>query len=175
MSHENATAQMYRKRFERSVLGSHPLMPPTEVGPDFAASHERSLNYPCGPDTSFQDVTPMPHRFTEDALDKFNKNHEKEKPINPCYMTTASEIGRLKVEKTDLPMRYYPVDNRYTSKYFLGNAEPKNKVNTGLNTAMDRSFVHTSQDQGWSGNLGLKHHNVSSLSYARAMAREGKC
>jgi len=170
-----APAERYRRRFERSVLGQHPLMPPTAQSEDFGQSHERINSYPCGPDTSFGDPTPMPFRFTDKALADMNQRHADQKPINPCYATTSSEIGRLPIEKSDLPMRYYPMDTRYTTKFFLGNAEPKTMVNTGLNTAIDRSFVHATMDQGWAGNLGLKHHNISSLSYARAAAREGLC
>ena len=35
------------------------------------------------------------------------------------------------------------------------DALPKTRVATGLNTSMDHSKFHHSQDQGWSGNLGL--------------------
>ena len=59
----------------------------------------------------------------------------------------------------------------FTDKFYLGGANPKGNVNSGLNTAMDRSGVHHSHDQGWGGNQGLKHHNIGSLSSARALQR----
>ena len=167
-------AEVIKRRFERSVLGLHALMPPEEKKGDFAASHEKIIPYPSGANTSFQDMTPMPYRMTPASLSDHNKRNESAPPVNACYSTTASEIGRLSLEPSDLAMRYYPMDNRFTTKFFLGNNEPKKGVNTGLNSAMDRSFVHHTMDQGWAGNRKLTDHNISSLSYARARAREGR-
>jgi len=166
-------AERLRRRFERSVLGSHALMPPEVDKPTFGLMHEHVAPYPCGPDTSFQDQTPMPFRFTADAVPEFNKRHENELPVNPCYVTSSSDIGKLSMSTADIPMRYYPCANVFTTKFFLGNAHPKTNVNSGLNTAMDRSFVHHKFDQGWAGSLKLGDHNISSLSYARAAARRG--
>lgn len=167
-------AESLRRRFERSVLGANALMPDDDQKEAFGLLHEYVASYPCGPDTSFQDKTPMPHKFTSEALPAHNSRHENQRPVNPCYITSSSDIGRLSMSVADLPMRYYPSDNRFTANYFLGGANPKNNVNTGLNTAMDRSYVHHTYDQGWSGSLKLGDHNISSLSYARAAARAGR-
>merc|ERR1712087_169097 len=158
------TAERLRRRFERSVLGQHPLMPRAADAHAFGSAHEKQMPYPCGADTSFQDPTPMPFRFTADALDIQNARNKDKPPENPCYQTTASDIGKLSLEQTDINMRYYPMDNRFTAKFFLGNSEPKKKVNSGLNTAMDRSFVH----------IGLKQLACNDWSH-RAQPSQGFC
>ena len=50
-------------------------------------------------------------------------------------------------------------------------APPKTKVNTSLNTAMDRSDVHPAMDQGWSGHLGLTDYNVANRQYSKYVSR----
>jgi len=81
----------------------------------------------------------MPFRFTEDALPALNSHHKNAKDMNPCYLTTSSEIGRLQMEAMDFHMRWYGRTGTFTSGWV---AEPKTKVNTGLNTGMDRSAIH---------------------------------
>merc|ERR1712070_496710 len=140
-----------------SVFGEHSMLPPPGVAQNFKSTEEPSP-YPSGPNTSFHNQTPMPYRFTEGAMPVTNEHCEKIKEPNPCYQTTASEIGRLPVEGTDLHMRWYGRAGTFTSGWV---AEPKTKVNTGLNTGMDRSDIHHNFDQGWSGHLGLTDFNVA--------------
>jgi len=153
------TAELYRRRFESSVFGEHAMLPPPEVLANFK-SKEEPAPYPSGPNTSFHNLTPMPYRFTEDALPVTNKRHETEKELHPCYQTSSSDIGRLEMMTSDLPMRWYGRSGMFTSSWV---AEPKTKVNTGLNTGMDRSDIHQNFDQGWSGHLGLTDYNVANL------------
>lgn len=68
-------------------------------------------------------------------------------------------------------MRWYGLEGRFTTLFYLGGGNPTQKVGSGLNTAMDRSTAHHAFDQGWSGKLGLKDHNISSLHMARSMTR----
>lgn len=102
-------------------------------------SKEEPSSYPSGPNTSFQNQTPMPYCFTKPALPEINSRHENEKESHACYQTTAGEIGRLKLEDSDLPMRWYGRNGVFTAGWV---AEPKTKVNSGLNTGMDRSDIH---------------------------------
>jgi len=157
------TSEFYRRRFESSVFGQHPMLPPPDVLDRFKSKEEPSP-YPSGQDTSFKNLTPMPFRFTSDALSTVNERHAVPKaPVQPMYMTTATEVGKLGVNDTDLPMRWYGRSGIFTSSWV---AEPKTRVNAGLNTATDHSNVHHSQDQGWSGHLGLTDYNISNLKAA---------
>ena len=81
----------------------------------------------------------MPFRFTADALPEINRRHSLKKEEHPIYNTTSSEIGCLATEFTDMPMRWYGRTGNFTGGWV---AEPKTKVNSGLNTGMDRSDVH---------------------------------
>ena len=133
----------YRRRFESSVFGGHAMLPPPEVSKHFKSKEEPSA-YPSGQDTSFQNLTPMPYRFTEKALPAVNTrlSPEKAKPEPPpSYMTTASEIGKLGLSETDLPMRWYGRQGQFTSSWV---APPATRVSTGLGTALDRSNFHPS-------------------------------
>jgi hypothetical protein len=125
-------------RFETSVFGEHSMLPPPEVAQHFK-SKEEPAPYPSGPNTSFHNLTPMPYRFSDEGLPDLNAPHETLKVPNPCYQTTSGEIGRLPIESTDLPMRWYGRAGIFTSGWV---AEPKTKVNSGLNTGMDRSDIH---------------------------------
>jgi len=115
------------------------MLPPPEILGNMKSKEEPAA-YPSGPNTSFHNLTPMPHRFTEEALPAVNVRHEEPaKDEHPCYTTTAGEIGRLPMEGSDLPMRWYGRSGIFTSGWV---AEPKTKVNSGLNTGMDRSDIH---------------------------------
>ena len=114
------------------------MLPPPEVL-QHMKSKEEPAAYPSGPNTSFHNLTPMPHRFTVGALDQINKRHTEEKVVHPCYHTTSKEIGALNYSSSDLPMRWYGRTGNFTGGWV---AEPKTKVNSGLNTGMDRSDVH---------------------------------
>jgi hypothetical protein len=57
----------------------------------------------------------------------------------------------------------YGLEGGFTASWV---APPATKVNTGLNTAMERSDIHPAFDQGWSGNLGLKDFNVANRQYS---------
>lgn len=141
------------------------MLPPEEVSKNFKSTEEPSA-FPSGQDTSFQNLTPMPFRFTEEALPAVNVrlSPEKAKPEPPpSYMTTSSEIGKLGITETDLPMRWYGRQGAFTSSWV---APPATRVSTGLGTALDRSNFHPSQDQGWSGHLGLTDYNVANLKAA---------
>ena len=111
------------------------MMPPHEVSDNFQ-SKETPSTYPSGQDTSFQNLTPMPFRFTEDALPL---QAAKKVEMLPSYQTTTSEIGKHVVESSDLPMRWYGRSGDFTSSWV---APPKTKVSTGLNTAIYRSDIH---------------------------------
>jgi len=171
-------AACYRQRFESSVLGHHAMMPETEEHGEFLIANTRAdgkVQAPCpsGPDTSFATKTPMPYRFTPDSVPSQSATHKslQKASDHPIYSTSAADIGRLQLGSHDQPMRWYGLRGEFTSKFYLSGANPKAQTNSGLNTAMDRSGVHHTQDQGWSGGLGLKDHNVGSLSYARARQR----
>mmetsp|Transcript_19843 Transcript_19843/g.60200 ORF Transcript_19843/g.60200 Transcript_19843/m.60200 type:complete len:184 (-) Transcript_19843:99-650(-) len=168
-------SQIYRRRFESSVLGQHPLFPPTEEGrKSFSESceFEKPAAYPSGPNTSFSDPTPMPFRFQEESLALHNQRYSAHMPQHPCFQTSSAEIGKLPLSKTDFHMRWYGLQGRFTTQFYLGGAKPGEKVGTGLTTAMDRSSTHHTFDQGWSGKLGLKDYNIGSLHMARSMARD---
>jgi hypothetical protein len=171
-------AAAYRQRFETSVLGQHAMMPECPKFGDSLIVSTRAdgkVPHPCpsGPDTNFMNKTAMPHRFTADCIPDAQRKHKEvvRAADHPIYSTTASEIGRLPCSNADLHMRWYGLRGEFTDKFYLGGANPKGNVNSGLNTAMDRSGVHHSHDQGWGGNQGLKHHNIGSLSSARALQR----
>jgi len=161
------TAELYRRRFESSVMGEHAMLPPPEILANMKSKEEPAA-YPSGPNTSFHNLTPMPHRFTEEALPAVNKRHEAVKEEAACYHTTSGEIGRLEMQMSDLPMRWYGRSAMFTSGWV---AEPKTKVNSGLNTGMDRSDIHQNYDQGWAGHLGLTHHNVANLASSKFVGK----
>ena len=138
---KEGTADFYRRRFESSVMGEHSMLPPKEVSGRFKSKEEPSA-FPSGQDTSFNNLTPMPYRFTEDALPAVNGRLETQKekpPVPPTYMTTASEIGKLGVSETDLPLRWYGRAGQFTQSWV---APPSTRVSTGLGTALDRNNVH---------------------------------
>ena len=54
---------------------------------------------------------------------------------------------------------------------FHSHPPSPNQVNTGLNASMDRSDFHSTFDQGWSGHLGLRDHNIPSLHAASFVGR----
>jgi len=162
------TAELYRRRFESSVMGEHPMLPPPEILGNMKSKEEPAA-YPSGPNTSFHNLTPMPHRFTEEALPAVNVRHEEPaKDEHPCYTTTAGEIGRLPMEGSDLPMRWYGRSGIFTSGWV---AEPKTKVNSGLNTGMDRSDIHQNYDQGWAGKLGVYDYNIANMSSSKFVGK----
>ena len=146
------------------------MLPPKEVSDCFKSKEEPSP-YPCGQDTSFQNATPMPFRFTDGALSTLNERHKSEVVSPPQYTKTSSEVGKLPVNDTDLPMRWYGRSGIFTSSWV---AAPKTKVNAGLNTSMDHSNVHHVQDQGWSGHLGLTSFNVANLNAASFVGKEAR-
>ena len=139
----NMRRDFYRRRFESSVFGCHAMLPPPEVSKNVKSKEEPSA-YPSGQDTSFLNLTPMPYRFTEKALPAVNVRLSPQKakpPPPPSYMTTSSEIGKLGLSETDLPMRWYGRMGQFTSSWV---APPSQMVSTGLGTAMDRSNYHPS-------------------------------
>ena len=148
------------------------MMPPPEIAQHFMAM-EAPAPYPSGPNTSFLDPTPMPFRFQDGSLDMHNARHTKAKPENPTYSTSASEVGKLALQHTDFPIRWYGLRGEFTDSFFRGGANPKSKVNTGLNAAMDRSDIHHAYDQGWSGHLGLRNYNIPSLTAAEFAHKPG--
>jgi len=152
------TSAFYRRRFESSVMGNHMMMPPTVVAEQMVHP-EAPPTHPKGPNTNFQYPTPMPHRFTDTSLDKHNFRHTVAKAEHPIYATTASEIGKLQLQYTDFPMRWYGTEGAFTRSW--GEVLPKTKVATGLNTGLDRSKFHHDFDQAWRGNLGLTDFNIA--------------
>jgi len=150
----------------------HAMMPPPEVSGHFMST-EMPAPYPSGPNTSFLDPTPMPFRFQEDALDSHNARHAHVKTENPTYSTSASEVGKLALQPSDMPIRWYGLRGEFTNAFFLGGKRPKSKVNTGLNCAMDRSDIHHNMDQAWSGHLGLRDYNIPSLNAASFVGTPG--
>ena len=91
-------SEVYRRRFESSVLGQHQLFPPTVDGKkDFIEScaFEKPKQYPSGPNTSFADPTPMPFRFQDGALPAHNARFAANKPQHPCFETSSADIGKL--------------------------------------------------------------------------------
>ena len=153
------------------MLSEHTMLPPPEVLAAMKSKEEPSA-YPSGQDTSFKYLTPMPFRFTGEALPTVNERHAGPKgPLLPQYMTTAGEIGKLECEDPDLPMRWYGRSGMFTSSWV---AEPKTRVSTGLNTSMDHSNVHHYQDQGWSGHLGLHSYNVANHKAATFVGKDAR-
>ena len=157
--------EFYRRRFESSVLGQHAMMPDDVLKTHFKSAEEPAP-FPSGPNTSFLDPTPMPARFEADSLGSHNYRHTKgggAKADDPTYSTSASEVGKLPLQAADFPIRWYGLRGEFTTAFFLGGKGPASKVNTGLNASMDRSDFHSTFDQGWSGHLGLRDHNIPSL------------
>ena len=113
-----ARSDFYRQRFESSVLGEHSMLPPPELLERFKSKEEPST-YPSGQDTSFKNLTPMPFRFTTEALGVVNERVAKEegKPVMPTYATTSHEVGKLGITDTDLPMRWYGRSGMFTSSW----------------------------------------------------------
>ena len=178
------SAAFYRRRFESSVMGQHMMMPPAEVALQMVHP-EAPPTHPKGPNTNFQYPTPIPFRYRDEALGSINKRHEpsEAKTEHPIYASTTMEIGKLPMQPTDFPMRWYKktasaparlspcsfspltrlsllhplhrygLEGMFTEQW--ASALPKTRVATGLNTAMDRSKHHHEFDQGWRGNLGL--------------------
>jgi len=145
------------------------MLPPSDVLARFKSKEEPS-GYPSGQDTKFQNATPMPFRFTGDALPTLNERLSGEgKSVLPHYTTNTSEVGKYGVTETDLPMRWYGRSGMFTSSWV---AEPKTRVSTGLSTSMDHSNVHHGQDQGWSGHLGLTDYNVANLKASTFVGKE---
>ena len=165
----SSRSEFYRLRFESSVMGNHSMLPPPEIDANLRSVEDPSP-YPSGPNTSFHDPTPMPARFTEEAVPALNKQRQEEKKrkqLNPTYHTTTSEIGSLDISASDLPMRWYGLRGEFTNAFFLGGNDTKSKVNTGLNAAMDRSSIHHTMDQGWSGHMGIYDYNIANLTASK--------
>ena len=165
--------EFYRRRFESSVLGQHAMMPDDVLKTHFKSAEEPAP-FPSGPNTSFLDPTPMPARFEADSLGSHNYRHTKgggAKADDPTYSTSASEVGKLPLQAADFPIRWYGLRGEFTTAFFLGGKGPASKVNTGLNASMDRSDFHSTFDQGWSGHLGLRDHNIPSLHAASFIGR----
>jgi len=166
------TSAYYRKRFESSVMGNHMMMPPLDVASNM--SHpEAPPTHPCGPNTNFQFPTPMPFAHDEKSLPIHNDSKlSLQRADHPIYATTSSEIGKLSIQQSDQHMRWYGLAGRFTTWNCAGGeALPKSRVNTGLNTAFDRSNVHPTHDQGWSGHLGLTDVNIANGAYAKHIVR----
>ena len=160
------SAAFYRKRFESSVMGNHMLMPSKELAANFVDT-EKPPDYPCGPNTKFNVPVPMPYRFKEVSLHKHNARLETMKEEHPIYATTTSEFGKLGIQFSDLPMRWYGLAGEFTTRCTAGGmALPKDKVSTGLNTSLDRSKFHHEYDQGWRGNLSVKDFNIANKEYS---------
>jgi len=162
------SAQFYRKRFESSVLGNHMMLPPPPVAEQMVHP-EAPPTHPKGPNTNFQYPTPMPFRYTETSLAEHNLRHESVKAEHPIYATSGDEVGKLPLQHSDLPMRWYGLEGAFTSQW--NSALPKTRVATGLNTAMDRNKFHHEFDQGWRGNLGLTDFNIANREYSVHMVR----
>ena len=146
------SAAYYRRRFESSVLGNHMMMPPMPVA-NCMVHPEAPPTHPTGPNTNFQYPTPMPYRYSEDSISAHNSVRDNKKVEHPIYSKSSDVIGKLNMQATDLPMRWYGLEGTFTSQW--NSALPKTRVATGLNSAMDRSKFHHEFDQGWKGNLGL--------------------
>ena len=102
------SAAFYRRRFESSVMGQHMMMPPAEVALQMVHP-EAPPTHPKGPNTNFQYPTPIPFRYRDEALGSINKRHEpsEAKTEHPIYASTTMEIGKLPMQPTDFPMRWY--------------------------------------------------------------------
>lgn len=166
------SAQFYRARFESSVMGNHMMMPPTTVTANMVHP-EAPPTHPKGPNTNFQYPTPMPFRYQEGSIPIHNARVEKAKQDHPIYATTASEIGKLGIQSSDMPMRWYGIEGEFTASWPAA-ALPKTRVGTGLNTAMDRSKHHHAYDQGWSGHLGLTDFNIANREYSTHVVRKSR-
>ena len=162
------TSQYYRRRFESSVMGNHMMMPPPEVAQNMVHP-EAPPTHPKGPNTNFQYPTPMPHRYTDASLATHNARHDTAKVDHPIYTSTTSEFGKMSIQATDLPMRWYGLEGMFTAQW--NSALPKTRVATGLNTAMDRSKFAHEYDQGWRGNLGLTDYNIANREYSTHVVR----
>ena len=167
------SSALYRRRFESSVLGNYALMPEEDELDAFKQKLqlEKPKGYPSGPNTNFADPTPMPFRFKQEALEGINQRLNKVTHIHPCYSTTTGEYGRLGMSPSDLHMRWYGLEGKFTTQFYLGGATPTQKVGSGLVTGLDRSRAHHKYDQGYSGHLGLTDHNIASLSSVRHQSR----
>ena len=82
------------------------MMPPKEIA-EKMVHPEAPPTHPCGPNTSFQFLTPMPFRFQEAALPAHNAHHAKARKEHPIYETSASVIGKMAMQATDYPMRWW--------------------------------------------------------------------
>jgi len=165
-------AAFYRKRFESSVMGHHMMLPPKQVAENMA-NPEAPPTHPCGPNTNFQYPTPMPFRAQEASLPQHNKRLETAKAEHPIYATTSSEIGKLGIQFSDLPMRWYGLEGRFTTACTSGGTVlPKTRVNSALNTSFDHSGIHHVYDQGWSGNLGIYDYNIANRDYAKMVVQK---
>ena len=111
----------------------------------------------------------MPFRYSENSLPEHNFRHTVAKQEHPIYATSNSEIGKLQLQHTDLPMRWYGLEGAFTSQW--NAALPKTRVATGLNTAMDRSKINHEFDQGWRGNLGVTDFNIANREYSTHVVR----
>ena len=150
------------------------MLPPPEILAHMKSKEEPAA-YPSGPNTSFHNLTPMPHRFTEEALPAVNVRHEDAKDEHPCYTTTSGEIGRLPMEGSDLPMRWYGRSAIFTSGWV---AEPKTKVNSGLNTGMDRSDIHqkcAATLNPWAATLVAHSLRPNCVPLTPSRRRHGRC
>ena len=76
-------------------------------------------------------------------------------------------VSSLDIAASDLPMRWYGLRGEFTNAFFLGGNDTKSKVNTGLNAAMDRSSIHHTMDQGWSGHMGIYDYNIANLTASK--------
>lgn len=167
-------SQFYRRRFESSVLGNHCMMPSLKTS-EYVQSVQDAPSG-SGANVNFHDPTPMPFRFQAGSLKSHNKRHELTKPENPSFSTTSSEIGKLSLMESDLHMRWYGKRGGWTKWHSVQlndgqGVDPKTRINAGLNTAMDRSDIHDSFDQGWNGRLGLYDYNLPNMQYASFVAK----
>eukprot|EP00322_Chrysochromulina_rotalis_P031861 CAMPEP_0115876046 /NCGR_PEP_ID=MMETSP0287-20121206/25438_1 /TAXON_ID=412157 /ORGANISM="Chrysochromulina rotalis, Strain UIO044" /LENGTH=148 /DNA_ID=CAMNT_0003331383 /DNA_START=9 /DNA_END=455 /DNA_ORIENTATION=+ len=138
------------------------MLPPPDVAARLKSKEEPS-KYPSGQDTSFQNMTEMPYRFTKDSLETCKQNSPVRKSDSPIYATSSSVVGQIHAEPTDMPMRWYGRNGMFTSSWV---AESKTMTSSALSTSIDRSNVHPTQDQGWSGHLGLQDYNIANLKAA---------
>lgn len=111
----------------------------------------------------------MPFRHTSKALPAYNERFETVKEDHPIYSATSGDIGKLSVQESDLPMRFYGLNGDFTAQW--NSALPKTRVATGLNTSMDHSKFHHAMDQGWRGNLGLTDFNIANREYSTHVVR----
>lgn len=132
------SAQFYGRRFESSVLGQSSMLPP-DVVTERVKSHESPSIVRSGQDTIFSQPTEMPYRFTEMAICDQQASSIKHGSNLPHYQTSSSQIGKISLEPTDLPMRWYGRDGSFTSSWI---ADSKSLGSTGLSTSIDRSNVH---------------------------------